>query len=152
LLGGWAVGSTFGVKLLIARGMRWSAGGGYALAFVAGIALVLAARAESTPAVLIALTAFGLGLGPAASTSLVAPQNHVAFEHRGTVTSAAYASRMLGGSMTIGVLGALAPEGKLVAYAFPTMAVMAGVAVVVTLLLAPAHVMLRGAGDVVDPG
>ncbi len=139
LLGGWALGSTFGVRLLIARGMRWSAGGGYALAFVAALGLVLAARAESTPWVLIALTVFGLGLGPAASTSLVAPQNHVAFEHRGIVTSAVYASRMLGGSVTIGVLGALAPAGKLVGYAFPTMAVMAGVAVIVTLGLSPAR-------------
>ena len=48
LLGGWAVGSTFGVRLLVARGMRWSAGGGYLVAFCAALALVLAARAAST--------------------------------------------------------------------------------------------------------
>ncbi len=148
LLGGWAVGSTFGVKLLLSRGMRWSAGGGYALAFVAALALVVAVRAESTPGVLIALTVFGLGLGPAASTSLVAPQNHVAFEHRGIVTSAVYASRMLGGSVTIGVLGALAPPAKLVAYAFPTMAVLAGVAVMATFALAPPH---RGSAGAEEP-
>ncbi len=89
------------MKLLVARGMRWSAGGGYFLAFLSAVALAFAARAGSTAGVLVSLTAFGLGLGPAASTSLVAPQNHVDLAHRGIVTSAVYATRMLGGSVAI---------------------------------------------------
>ena len=125
------------LPILVARGMRWSAGGGYSLALVASLLLVIAARIESTPLVLCALVAFGLGLGPAASTSLVAPQNHVAFEHRGIVTSAVYAARMLGGSLTIGALGALAAEGKQVALAFPSMAVLSGTALVLSLVVIP---------------
>lgn len=137
LLGGWALGSTFGVRLFVARGMRWSAGGGYFVGMLAAIGLALAARANSTAGVLVTLTALGLGLGPAASTSLVAPQNHVDFAHRGIVTSACYASRMLGGSVTIALLGALAPQGQTVAYAFPSLAVLAGAGFLAMLALAP---------------
>lgn len=137
LLGGWAVGSTFGVRLFVARGMRWSAGGGYLLATFAALGLVFAARAHSTPAVLATLTALGLGLGPAASTSLVGPQNHVAPELRGIITSACYASRMLGGSVAIGLLGALAPETDRVPFAFRSLVVLAAAGALAALLLAP---------------
>lgn len=137
LLGGWALGSTFGVRLFVARGMRWSAGGGYLLATLAAVALVLAARAESTAGVLVALTFLGLGLGPAASTSLVGPQNHVAPELRGTITSACYAGRMLGGSVTIGLLGALAPEADRVPFAFQSLAVLAAAGFLAVVALAP---------------
>lgn len=49
--------------------------------------------------------------------------------------------------MTIGVLGALAPPAKLVAYALPTMAVLAGVAVMATFALAPPHRGSAGAEE-----
>lgn len=137
LLGGWALGSTFGVRLFVARGMRWSAGGGYLLAFFAALALLFAARAGNTPAIFAALVVLGLGLGPAASTSLVAPQNHVEFGLRGIVTSAMYASRMLGGSVTIALFGAIAPEGNAAALAFPGLAVLAGAGFLAMLALAP---------------
>jgi MFS family permease len=140
LLGGWALGSTFGVKLLVARGMRWTTSRGYALAFVASIGMVLASRADRTALVLASLTALGLGLGPAASTSLVAPQNHVEFELRGSVTSAAYASRMLGGSVGIALVGAVAPKGQRLAYAFPAIAILAAAATIVVLAIAPGQV------------
>lgn len=140
VLGGWALGSTFGVRLFMARGMRWSAGGGYFVGLCAALGLVLAARANSLPAVFVALTALGLGLGPAASTSLVAPQNHVEFAHRGTVTSACYAARMLGGSLTIALVSALAPEGGAAAYVFPSLALLAGAGFVAMLVLAPPRV------------
>lgn len=137
LLGGWAVGSTFGVRIFIARGMRWSAGGGYLLACAGALAMVLASRADATAPVLAGLTVLGLGLGPAASTSLVAPQNHVEPGLRGIVTSACYASRMLGGSVTIALVGALAPEGRSVPFAFTSLAVMAAAGFVAMLVLAP---------------
>ncbi len=137
LLGGWAVGSTFGVRIFIARGMRWSAGGGYLLACVAAVAMLFASRTGATTPVLVALTVLGLGLGPAASTSLVAPQNHVEPGLRGIVTSACYASRMLGGSVTIALVGALAPEGKAVSFTFTSLAVMAGAGFVAMVVLAP---------------
>lgn len=149
LLGGWAVGSTFGVKILIARGMRWSAGGGYLLACAAAVGMELASRAGATVPVLIALAVLGLGLGPAASTSLVAPQNHVEPNLRGIVTSACYASRMLGGSVTIALIGALAPEGKAVSFAFATLVGMAAAGFVAILALAPPK---RDVSDREGPG
>jgi MFS family permease len=137
LLGGWAVGSTFGVRIFIARGMRWSAGGGYLLASAGALTMVLASRAGMTLPVLAGLTVLGLGLGPAASTSLVAPQNHVEPGLRGIVTSACYASRMLGGSVTIALIGALAPEGHAIQFAFTSLAVLAGAGFVTMVALAP---------------
>lgn len=137
LLGGWAVGSTFGVHIFIARGMRWSAGGGYLLASAAAVAMLLASRAGATAGVLAALAVLGLGLGPAASTSLVAPQNHVEPGLRGSVTSACYASRMLGGSVTIALAGALAPEGGAVPFAFTAIPVMAALGFLAMVALSP---------------
>ncbi len=108
MLVGWAIGSSFGVRVLVSRGMRASVGGGFTLAFVGAIGLVTAVeRGLPTGYALLALGVLGLGLGPAASTSLVGPQSCVAWEHRGAVTSAVYAARMLGGSVVVAALGPL---------------------------------------------
>ncbi|MEZ4309796.1 MAG: MFS transporter [Polyangiaceae bacterium] len=138
LLGGWALGSTFGVRIFIAKGMRWSSGGGYFLACLAAIAMMLAARVGATVPVLIALFVLGLGLGPAASTALVAPQNHVEPHLRGIVTSSCYASRMLGGSVTIALAGALAPQGGAVSFTFGGLIVLSGVGFLAMIVLSPA--------------
>jgi hypothetical protein len=53
------------------------------------------------------------------------------------VTSAMYASRMLGGSVTIALFGAIAPEGNAAALAFPSLAVLAGAGFLAMLALAP---------------
>jgi hypothetical protein len=107
LLVGWALGSAFGVKVLVRHGMRASVGGGFAIAFAgaAGLAVVVA-RGLPVGWALAAMALLGLGTGPAASSSLVAAQSSVAWRHRGAVTSAVYATRMLGGSMAVAVLGA----------------------------------------------
>lgn len=137
LLGGWAVGSTFGVRIFIARGLAVSAGGGYLLACVAAIGMVWASKSTGPGPLLVCLTVVGLGLGPAASTSLVAPQNHVAPGFRGMVTSACYATRMLGGSLAIALVGALAPAGETALFALKSIAVMSGVGAVVMIVLSP---------------
>ncbi len=105
LLVGWAVGSALGVRVLLRGGLRASAAGGFAVAAV-GAALLATAlvRGWGDVATFGALALVGLGLGPAASTCIFAPQQRVPWHERGAVTSALYANRMLGGSLTIALL------------------------------------------------
>lgn len=108
LLAGWALGSSFGVGILVRRGMRASVGGGFTIAALGAAALAFAARnTMPIPAVFASLGLLGFGLGPAASTSLVAPQSHVEWRYRGMMTSTIYAARMLGGSLVVAALGSM---------------------------------------------
>ncbi|HZI12288.1 MAG TPA: MDR family MFS transporter [Myxococcus sp.] len=105
MLLGWSVGSTFGVKLLMRGGMRLSAGVGFAVAAVgAGLLSLTALNEWGVTAALLSLAVLGLGLGPAASTSLIGPQSRAPWHHRGIVTSTLYATRLLGGSLTVALL------------------------------------------------
>jgi MFS family permease len=105
LLVGWAVGSAIGVKLLLRGGLRASAAGGFAVATVGAVLLAFAlVRGWGDAATFASLAVLGFGLGPAASTSIFAPQQRVPWHQRGAVTSTLYACRMLGGSLTIAVL------------------------------------------------
>jgi hypothetical protein len=109
------------VKVLVTRGLRASGGGGFAIAAIGAAALaVVVARGLSTGWALTSLGVLGLGLGPAASTSLVAPQSIVGWRHRGAVTSAVYASRMLGGSLAVAALGPLSGGARFGAIALLT--------------------------------
>ena len=108
LLLGWAVGSSFGVKLLLRGGLRASAGVGFALAGVGAAVFGLALTHGAADGWLYAsLTLLGLGLGPAASTCIIASQARVSWAERGAVTSAIYACRMLGGSVAIALVNVL---------------------------------------------
>ena len=128
LLTGWALGSSFGVRVLVARGMRASVGGGFTIGLAGALGLTFAAS-QGLPTVyaLASLGLLGLGLGPAASTSLVGPQSCVSWDHRGAVTSAVYAARMFGGSVVVAALG---PMGGT-----PHQAAVARFAAVATLAL-----------------
>ena len=56
LLVGWAVGSTFGVRVLIAKGMRTTVAGAFAIVLVAAATLTLAVwRAGVGPLAMVAL-------------------------------------------------------------------------------------------------
>ncbi|MGZ3461353.1 MAG: MFS transporter, partial [Archangium sp.] len=102
LLAGWACGSTFGVRVFVHGGLRASAGGGFIIALVGAVLLALcAAHGWGLVPCFASLGLLGLGLGPAASTSLIGPQTRAPWHHRGMVTSAMYANRMLGGSFAI---------------------------------------------------
>ncbi len=139
LLVGWAFGSSFGVKVLVRRGMRASVGGGFAIASVGAIGVAVAV-AWHLPLVfaLGSMALLGLGTGPAASSSLVAAQSSVAWKSRGAVTSAVYATRMLGGSLAVAALGALGAYAADVATArFVAIALLAIGAMASSLLLAP---------------
>ncbi|HEX5752536.1 MAG TPA: MFS transporter [Archangium sp.] len=139
LLGGWACGSTFGVRVFLRGGLRASAGGGFALCLTGACLLALAvSRDWGTPAAFVSLGLMGLGLGPAASTSLLGPQTRAPWHHRGMVTSALYATRMLGGSFTLAALE-LVPPGFSVRFA--VLASLAGTAALGLALFAPGHVV-----------
>ena len=109
LLTGWALGSSFGVKLLIRGGLRASAGLGFLIAGIGAALFGLALSQHTASGWLYAsLGLLGMGLGPAASTCIIAPQARVRWEQRGTVTSAVYAFRMLGGSLAIALVNLVA--------------------------------------------
>jgi hypothetical protein len=112
LLGGWAVGSSFGVKLLLRGGLRASAGVGFAVAGIGAGLFGLALSHGWTGAWLYAsLGLLGIGLGPAASTCIIAPQVRVPWSQRGAVTGSVYACRMLGGSQAIALVNVLPGVG-----------------------------------------
>jgi predicted MFS family arabinose efflux permease len=139
LLVGWAFGSSFGVKVLVRRGMRTSVGGGFALSSVGALLLVVTV-AWGLPLgfAFAAMALLGLGAGPAASSSLVAAQSSVAWRYRGAVTSAIYATRMLGGSLAVTALGALGSYANDVAVArFAAIATLALGATAALLAMAP---------------
>jgi len=147
---GWAFGSSFGVKVLVRRGMRTSVGGGFALALAgaAGVAISVACGLPIAFA-FAAMALLGFGTGPAASTSLVAAQTSVAWRYRGAVTSTVYAARMLGGSLAVAALGAIGPHAADVATVrFTTIAILALAATASSLLMAPST-LTPGAADVV---
>ncbi len=108
LLTGWALGSSFGVKLLLRGGLRASAGVGFLLAAIGSALFGLALGHGAADGWLYAaLGLLGVGLGPAASTCILAPQARVPWEQRGAITSAVYACRMLGGSLAIALVNVL---------------------------------------------
>jgi len=109
LLSGWALGSSFGVKLLLRGGLRASAGLGFLVAGTGAALFGLALWHGAGDGWLYAsLGLLGIGLGPAASTCIIAPQARVQWEQRGAITSAVYACRMLGGSLAIALVNLLA--------------------------------------------
>jgi predicted MFS family arabinose efflux permease len=139
LLAGWAFGSSFGVKILVRRGMRASVGGGFVVALVGAAALALSvAGGGSSLVVFGALGVLGAGLGPAASTSLVAPQSDVPWPARAMMTSAIYAARSLGGSIAVAALGRASTHGDGDAVCRGVLGI-ASVAAVAMLWLAPAE-------------
>ncbi|XXF79616.1 MFS transporter [Myxococcaceae bacterium GXIMD 01537] len=105
LLMGWSIGSTMGVRVFMRGGLRASAGGGFALAALgAGLLALCVARGWGTSVASLSLALLGMGLGPAASTSLIGPQSRAPWYHRGIVTSAIYATRLLGGALGVAAL------------------------------------------------
>jgi MFS family permease len=105
MLAGWALGSVFGVRLMIRGGMRASVAGGFLLAAAGALLLALAvATHEPLRWTFVTLAVLGIGLGPAASTSTIGPQSVVPWRARSVVTSAVYSTRMLGGAVAIALL------------------------------------------------
>lgn len=144
---GWALGSSFGVRFLVARGMRASVAGAFALALAGAVVLALSVSGGAPPSLAMgALAVLGLGIGPAASISLLGPQTAVPWHRRGAVTSAVYAVRTLGGSLAVGALGEGSGAGHDASVGrFAAVAVLALVALASALATAPR--VLRVADD-----
>ncbi|WP_224367668.1 MFS transporter [Hyalangium versicolor] len=105
MLVGWSVGSTIGVKLLVRGGMRLSAGLGFVLAASgAGLLALAASQGWGAGATFASLAVLGMGLGPAASTSLLGPQSRAPWHYRGIITSSLYATRLLGGALAVAAM------------------------------------------------
>jgi predicted MFS family arabinose efflux permease len=116
LMVGWSMGSTFGVHVLVARGMRASVGGGFAIATI-GFAVVtafVALRADPS-VVLPSLFITGLGLGPALSTSMIGPQSRASWTERGMITSILFGALSLGGGVFVWALGAQSSPQRFIA-------------------------------------
>ncbi len=149
LLVGWAGGSSCGVRVLIARGMRATVAGSFAIVLVAAVVLTMAASAGGDGLwAMAALAVMGLGIGPAASTSLLGPQTAVSWARRGGVTSVVYAVRMLGGSMVVALLeGTRRSSREASVGRFAAVALLAAGGMVTAAMLAP---RVLGVGEVGD--
>lgn len=135
LLVGWAFGSTVGVRVMVRFGMRASVGGGMSLATIGVTMLALVAHDRlPTSLALPALFISGLGLGPAASTSLVACQSRAPWTSRAMVTSVVYATRSLGGSLLVAALGSASTTAP---SRFSTMALATSIGALLALAFAP---------------
>jgi predicted MFS family arabinose efflux permease len=136
---GWAFGSSFGVRVLVARGMRASVTGAFALALAGALLLALSVSGRAPESLSMgALALLGLGIGPAASISLLGPQTAVRWDRRGSVTSAVYAVRTLGGSLAVGALGEAGGAGHDASVGrFAAVAVLAFAALASALATAP---------------
>ncbi len=111
--------------------------GGFAVGVAGASALALVAAAGLPMSwALASLGVLGVGLGPVASTSIIAPQSCVPWSHRAAVTSVVFASRMLGGSLAVAALGALGDETH-VGTRFAGVALLAAVGVLASPLVAP---------------
>jgi predicted MFS family arabinose efflux permease len=147
---GWAFGSSFGVRVLVARGMRVSVAGSFAVALAGAVAFALSTSGQAPGWLAMpALAVLGVGIGPAASTSLLGPQTAVAWSQRGSVTSAVYAVRMLCGSLSVAALGSVSGE-RGGAGRFAVVAVLALGGLATAALTAPRLIRLPDDGEPVS--
>jgi hypothetical protein len=137
MLVGWAVGSTLGVRVLVRRGVRYTATRGFVLATVAAGLLALVVRgALPVYASHVALALLGFGLGPAANSFLLGSQMRVPWRTRGVVTSAVHAGRALGGSIAVALLASVG-DADANAARFTVFFFVVVVGLVVTLRIVP---------------
>jgi len=104
----WAASGIVAAPLVVRWGFRNTSMLGSAI-IALGFSGLLAGTAlgvsKHVLAAVLALT--GLGFGPSAMSFLLSAQNAVSWQHRGIVTSSVQFFRTAGGSMGIGILGAV---------------------------------------------
>lgn len=104
----WALSSFLAAPLLVEWGFRKTALVGSALIFVGFGGLVICSHMHTSRTLLTAVLALtGLGFGPASMSYLIAAQESVTWQQRGIVTSSITFFRTIGGSLGIGLLGAM---------------------------------------------
>ena len=105
---GWPIASAISGRLLPKVGFRILVRSGLVISAVAAAALALLLRPGASlhlPQVLTAL--FGVGLGLANTALLIAVQTSVGWRQRGVATASTMFARTIGGTLAVGVLGAL---------------------------------------------
>ncbi|MBB3061936.1 MFS transporter [Microbulbifer rhizosphaerae] len=104
---GWVLGSALCGALLVRTGYRTAALCGAVLLAAGAAVLAFAPPTVSLWQLVLAQVAIGLGIGCAATTTLVLVQNSAAAEHLGRYTSAVQLFRNLGAAIGINTLAAI---------------------------------------------
>jgi MFS family permease len=108
----WATSASLGTRALVRYGFRATARVGTILIFVGCAALMAAALAEARVAWISAACALiGMGLGPLATSQMLAVQHAAPETERGVASSLVPFFRALGGALGVGTLGGLLSSG-----------------------------------------
>ena len=105
---GWPIASAISGRALPRIGFRILVRSGLIISAIAAVALALLLRPGASLHVPQALSAlFGVGLGLANTALLIAVQTSVEWRQRGVATASTMFARTIGGTLAVGVLGAL---------------------------------------------
>src|SRR2546430_11454055 len=105
---GWPIASAISGRALPRVGFRVLVRSGLVISAAAAAALALLLRPGVSLHVLQAMSAiFGVGLGLANTALLIAVQTSVEWRQRGVATASTMFARTIGGTLAVGVLGAL---------------------------------------------
>jgi EmrB/QacA subfamily drug resistance transporter len=105
---GWPIASTIAGRVLSRVGFRPLVRGGLFVSAVGATALALFLQPGSSVHVAQAATAlFGVGLGFANTTLLIAVQTSVPWRQRGVATASTMFARTIGGTLAVGALGGI---------------------------------------------
>ncbi|HEY2944948.1 MAG TPA: MFS transporter, partial [Vicinamibacteria bacterium] len=108
----WATSASLGTRALVRFGFRATARVGTILIVVGCAALLAAAMAEARVAWISAACALiGMGLGPLATSQMLAVQHAAPETERGVASSLVPFFRALGGALGVGTLGGLLSSG-----------------------------------------
>lgn len=108
----WATSASLGTRALVRYGFRATARVGTILIFVGCAALMAAALAEARVVWISAACALiGMGLGPLATSQMLAVQHAAPETERGVASSLVPFFRALGGALGVGTLGGLLSSG-----------------------------------------
>ena len=108
LFASWSVSVFIAARLVPRWGFRKTAVVGSALIASGSIGLVVGAIYPewSRLSFFLGMGVIGLGMGPTSLSYILGVQNAVAWERRGAATSSVIFSRMIGGAVLVGLLGA----------------------------------------------
>ncbi len=120
---GWPIAATFSGRIYLRIGFRDTALIGSAIVVVGSVLVSLVGAATPVWAVGGACFVVGLGLGLAASPTIVAVQSVVGWGDRGVVTGTNLFARAIGSAVGAAVLGAVANAALADRFAHPTAAV-----------------------------
>ena len=104
----WALSGIVAAPLMVRWGFRKTALLGCTLIVIGFVGLLVCALTEAPRPIMTGILAItGFGFGPASMSYLIGAQDAVGWQQRGIVTSTVGFFRTIGGSMGIGLLGAL---------------------------------------------